>query len=75
MTMTETMNAASPPLADAPIEKPRRHWGVALRALRRLLADKEDTGQVFAIMAALNGDSAARGYRRLLTTQKGGRLA
>jgi ubiquinone biosynthesis protein COQ4 len=75
MTMTETMNAASPPLADAPIEKPRRQWGVALRALRRLLADKEDTGQVFAIMAALNGDSAARGYRRLLTTQKGGRLA
>jgi ubiquinone biosynthesis protein COQ4 len=54
---------------------PRRQWGVALRALRRLLADKEDTGQVFEIMRALNGDSIGRNYRRLLTTPQGGRLA
>lgn len=47
----------------------------ALRALRRLLADKEDTGQVFEIMRALNGASTARAYRRLLTTREGGRIA
>jgi ubiquinone biosynthesis protein COQ4 len=78
MTMTETMMAprtADPRLADAPMERPRRQWGVALKALRRLLSDKEDTGQVFEIMGALNGDSTLKSYRRLLTTPKGGRLA
>ena len=60
---------------DERITPPRRNWGVALKALGRLLSDKEDTGQVFEIMGALNGDSTARGYRRLLGTQKGGRLA
>ena len=72
---------ADEPLVRAPapeqtrIERPRRHWGAALRALRRLLADKEDTGRVFEIMGALNGDSTARSYHRLLTTPQGGRLA
>jgi ubiquinone biosynthesis protein COQ4 len=82
MAMTETLNGAAfapnPPAApapDAPIAKPRRQWGVALKALGRLLNDKEDTGQVFDIMAALNGDSTAKGYARLLTTPQGGRLA
>jgi ubiquinone biosynthesis protein COQ4 len=76
--MTETMNgltAHRPAPGDARFERPRRRWGVALKALGRLLDDKEDTGQVFEIMAALNGDSAARGYRRLLDTPNGGRLA
>jgi ubiquinone biosynthesis protein COQ4 len=54
---------------------PRLQWGVALRALRKLLNDKEDTGQVFEIMRALNGTSTARGYYRLLTTPTGGRMA
>ena len=84
MTLTDTLTdtrtpaaaAPAPPAAgDAPLATPRRQWGVALRALRRLLSDKEDTGQVFEIMAALNGDSTAKGYRRLLTTANGGRLA
>jgi len=83
MAMTETMNAhdlarralpAAPP-ADARIGPPRRQWGVALKALRRLLADKEDTGQVFEIMGALNGKATARNFSRLLTTPQGGRLA
>ena len=74
MTMTETMTLPYAP-ADAPLERPRRQWGVALQALRRLLSDKEDTGQVFEIMGALNGDSTAKGYRRLLQTLQGGRLA
>ena len=73
--MTATQRSAQAPLADAPMERPRRQWSAALRALRRLLSDKEDTGQVFEIMRALNGDSTMKGYRRLLTTPGGGRLA
>jgi ubiquinone biosynthesis protein COQ4 len=69
MTMTDTL-AAAPAQA-----RPRRQWGVALRALGRLLSDKEDTGQVFEIMRALNGDSTAKNYERLLRTAGGGRLA
>ena len=51
--------------ADTPIPAPRREWGAALRALRRLLRDKEDTRQVFEIMRALSGDSMGENYRRL----------
>lgn len=82
MAMTETMTAPSPlappltaPPPDPRFGRPQRQWGVALMALRRLLADKEDTGQVFEIMGALNGDATARSYRRLLTKPQGGRLA
>jgi ubiquinone biosynthesis protein COQ4 len=53
----------------------RRDWVKAFGALRRLLADKEDTVQVFEIMRSLSGRSAADGYDRLLTTAEGGRLA
>jgi len=74
VAMTETITGPSAS-ADTRIARPRRQWGVALKALRRLLADKEDTGQVFEIMGALNGGSAAKGYRRLLETPQGGRLA
>lgn len=47
----------------------------ALRALLRLLANKEDTSQVFEIMRALNVHAAANGYSRLLTSWSGGREA
>ena len=47
----------------------------ALRAIRRLVADKDDTQQVFEIMQSMNGDSTAQGYRRLLTSAEGGRQA
>jgi ubiquinone biosynthesis protein COQ4 len=50
-------------------------WIHALRSLRRLLADKEDTTQVFEIMRALNGGATAKGYHRLLATPQGGRMA
>ena len=79
MSSTETIEAPRPAVdtrsGDTPIARPRRRWGVALRALRRLLSDKEDTGQVFEIMGALNGDSTQKGYERLLRTAQGGRLA
>jgi ubiquinone biosynthesis protein COQ4 len=55
--------------------KPKLDWVHAFRSLRRLLADKEDTTQVFEIMRALNGASTARGYLRLLETPHGGRIA
>lgn len=60
---------------DGRMPKPAMQWGVALKALQRLLNDKEDTGQVFEIMRALNGKSTAKGYERLLTTVQGGRIA
>lgn len=54
---------------------PKRQWRVALKALRQLLADREDTVQVFEIMRALNGAATAKGYLRLLNTAEGGRIA
>jgi ubiquinone biosynthesis protein COQ4 len=54
---------------------PKLDWMHALRALRRLLADKEDTTQVFEIMRALNGTATARAYRRLVESPGGGRIA
>ena len=72
------MNAISPHAVfavDQPIAVPRRDWGHALRSLRRLLADKDDTVQVFEIMRSLNGPATRNGYSRLLGTTGGGRLA
>jgi ubiquinone biosynthesis protein COQ4 len=65
-------------IAAAPSERlavPRREWGAAYRALRRLLADKDSTENVFEIMRALNGRATRDGYYRLLSTAQGGRLA
>ncbi|WP_431469499.1 Coq4 family protein [Sphingosinithalassobacter sp. LHW66-3] len=53
----------------------KREWGTALGALRRLLANGDDTTQVFRIMRALNGDVTQKNYRKLLTLPHGGRLA
>ncbi len=72
------MNAMPQPMAftpDLPITPPRRDWLKALRSLRRLLADKDDTVQVFEIMRALNGPATRNGYLRLIGTTQGGRLA
>ncbi len=53
----------------------RREWRTAFRALRRLLADPEDTRQVFEIMRALNPPATRRGYLRLIGLPTGARLA
>ncbi len=53
----------------------RRDWRGAARALRRLLANGDDTEQVFKIMRALNADVGARNYRRLIETPGGGAIA
>jgi ubiquinone biosynthesis protein COQ4 len=53
----------------------RKDWRGAFIALRRLLSDVGDTGQVFRIMRALNAGTAKAGYERLLGTLEGGRMA
>jgi ubiquinone biosynthesis protein COQ4 len=52
-----------------------RDWKSALSAIRKLIADKEDTAQVYAIMHALNGAAYEVDYVRLLETPDGGRIA
>jgi len=58
-----------------PYPVPRLYPLRALRALRALLRDKEDTAKVFEIMRALNGGATVKGYRRLLRTAPGAELA
>lgn len=60
---------------DARLAPPRVQPLRAIRAFQRLVADKEDTRQVFEIMSALSGRSTAKGYAKLLRTAGGGRQA
>ncbi|MCP3022153.1 ubiquinone biosynthesis protein COQ4 [Cupriavidus basilensis] len=53
----------------------KRDLPAAFRAIRKLLANGDDTTQVFLIMRALNGPSAPKNYARLLRTTSGRRLA
>jgi ubiquinone biosynthesis protein COQ4 len=53
----------------------KRDWRGAFRAMKALLADANDTAQVFRVMAALNAGTAEKNYVRLLQTPQGGRLA
>jgi ubiquinone biosynthesis protein COQ4 len=75
MAMTDTFTAAPTSAAPEYLGPPRRDWRTAFAAMRRLIADKEDTGQVYDIMKALNGDAYAKAYVRLLDTPTGGRVA
>jgi len=52
-----------------------RDWRKALEAFRKLMIDKEDTAQVFAIGHALDGDAMKVDYIRLLSMPEGGRIA
>jgi ubiquinone biosynthesis protein COQ4 len=47
----------------------------ALRALRKLIANKEETVHVFEIIKALSGASIFNGYQRMLTIPEGARQA
>ena len=53
----------------------RRDWRTAIDAIRRLMANGDDTTQVFRIMRALNVGNAPMNYARLIATEKGGRIA
>ena len=44
---------------------------VALKALRRLIADPEQTHEVFTVIRALSGPALQRGYDRFRTTEVG----
>ena len=73
--MTADVIDLKPAVVPTKIPTPRRDWGAALKALGRLLNDKEATDQVFEIMRALNGGATRDAYNQLLTTGQGGRLA
>jgi ubiquinone biosynthesis protein COQ4 len=47
----------------------------ASRAIGRLLSNKEDTKAVFEIMRALSGATIAKGYKKLLGSVEGGKIA
>ncbi|HTT99197.1 MAG TPA: Coq4 family protein [Rhizomicrobium sp.] len=64
------MAAAIPVMANT-----KRDWRGAFRAVKVLLADPNDTVQVFKIMQALNAGTSAKNYRRLISTVEGGRIA
>ena len=53
----------------------RRDWKTAFKAIRKLLANGDDTTQVFVIMRALNVGNAPMNYARFLATDDGGRMA
>lgn len=53
----------------------RRDWRSAFDAIRKLLANGDDTQQVFRIMRALNVGNGPDNYARLLATDEGGRIA
>src|SRR3546814_20449540 len=53
----------------------RRDWRTAFDAIRKLLANGDDTTQVFRIMKALNAGNSERHFARLLATEEGGRTA
>lgn len=53
----------------------RRDWRTAFDAIRKLMANGDDTTQVFRIMRALNVGNGPMNYARLLGTVQGGRLA
>ena len=53
----------------------RRDWKTAFSSIRQLLANGDDTTQVFKIMRALNVGNAPMNYARLLGSHEGGRIA
>jgi len=67
--------AAVRPAADDRIKPMKIELGRAFSAFRKLIANKEDTVQVFEIMQALNGKSTFVAYRRLMSTFSGGKIA
>lgn len=52
-----------------------RDWRAAWAALRKLLANGDDTEQVFIIMRALNAGNGKRNFARLVRSYEGGRMA
>ncbi len=53
----------------------RRDWKTAFDAIGKLMANGDDTTQVFRIMRSLNVGEGAKNYARLIATETGGQLA
>lgn len=53
----------------------RRDWRTAFDAIRKLMANGDDTTQVFRIMRALNVGNSPMNYARFIATEEGGRMA
>lgn len=60
----------APPPAPRPVQ-----WGRALRALRALLADPDQTEKAFEVFVALDGNQEEQTFQRLLAHPEGRRLA
>jgi len=74
MTTLPRLQSARPEGTSARVAT-RKDWRTALVSTRKLLADANDTAQVFRIMRALNTSSNRAGYERLLSDVEGGRIA
>lgn len=66
MTMTTTTFYVDP-AREAPKLQPLKAW----RHMQKLIADKEDTEQVFEIIEALNGKSALKDFEKFMDTPAG----
>jgi len=53
----------------------KRDWRTAFDAIRKLLANGDDTTQVFRIMRALNVGATPKSYAQFIATDEGGRMA
>jgi len=53
----------------------KRDWKTAFSSIRKLLANGDDTTQVFKIMRALNVGNSPMNYARFIATEQGGRMA
>lgn len=73
--MASSSSSSASPAPDPAPDPYQRDLLTAFRAVRKLLADGNDTEQVFLIMRALNGPAMPKNYRRLLSTRQGRRLA
>lgn len=66
--------AQSVPFIDPKRPSPRRRPLKAWRHMQKLLADKEDTAQVFHIIEALNGGSNRKDFGKFMRSESGPRL-
>lgn len=62
------------PFIDPNRPKPKRRPLKAWRHMQKLIADKEDTEQVFHIIEALNGSSTRKDFRRFMASENGQKL-
>jgi ubiquinone biosynthesis protein COQ4 len=69
--MTETTSPAEPFEVPPPPVMPRIEWRRAWRAMRRLMANPEETEMAFETIAALSGRDFERLFQRLVADREG----